>query len=213
MTKKGRRHKEGDIGRRLAFCRKLEGRRARNSARIEPKRGTPEWYAERKAARDQATAAWEERVRKALLRKAAKAAGKPYVSEKLPVRQSRATSRRFRQFASLLAAPSPSQVLAGVQAARRVRKLRSYLRRRARALLKLRRYHAFNRVLPSPGGKLRAPSARRLSHFAPVGALIKTLSAQPPRVLRRTNFITMGARQLYRAHQRAAISVRRDRHQ
>ena len=161
--------------------------------------------------REQATAAWEERVRKALLRRAAEAAGKPYIPEAPRPRKTRADYRRYRQFVALLAAFDYSQVLAGAQAARRVRRLRSYLRRRARALLKRRRFHAARLRRPVPNGKWGAPVARYPAQFGLAGAVHKTTLLHP--APRGVSFVTKGARQVYRSHQRAAISAARNRHQ
>ena len=199
--------RKGNVKSRIQFRRKFPTREITEG----PKRGTAEWYTARDEQRKQDTAAWEERVRKALLRRAAEAAGKRYVPERVRSRNPRATYQRFKQFTALLSKTGPSGVVAGARAVSRVRRLRSYLRRRARILLKMRRFQVFKRSAPILGGKLRMLSGNQRTHSVSAAISQQTVAAQPKHVSKSINFVTRGARQIYRAHQRATISARLNR--
>jgi len=199
--------RKGSVKSRIQFRRKFSTRDTKGGSN----RGTTEWYAERDEQRKQATAAWEERVRKALLRKAAEAAGKRYVPERVRSRKVRATYQRFKQFTTILSKAGPAWVVAGALAARRVRRLRSYLRRRARVLIKMRRFQVFKRPVITLGGKLRVLSGKQRICSLSAAVSQQTVVATPKPVPGPINFVTKGARQIYRAHQRATISARLNR--
>jgi hypothetical protein len=94
-----------------------------------------------------------------------------------------------------------------------VRRLRSYLRRRARALIKMRRFQFFTRTVTPLGDKLGIVSTAQDPHSGPVAVVRQSAAVTAKRTVGAINFVTTGARQICRARQAASIGARINRHE